>query len=522
MSDQSENKPGNANSSESNNRDKKGGANNRNRNRNRGNRNRKKEGQVSDGEGKEKPAAAREENKTAEKGDGAAQPKNNRNRNRGGRNRNNDNRSGDQRNAEDRSADNRNNDNRRNTPRKNDNRRQNNGKEVKASPQSEEYRAKLEAQEAMLSTDFTNSASDFVVEDEEVLVSEIEITHKPVLAITLGDLNGIGPEVLIKTLADQRITELCTPVIFGGSKTLNYHRNLTNEREFQYHQCFSYDAIAQDKINLFVAWEDNVEINIGIPTDVSGQYALKSLDAAVAAAKAGAVEAIVTAPINKWNIAQEVKDFTGHTGYLAAALESEVLMVLCSDKLRVATVTGHVPIKDVATSLTSDLIVEKLSLLAQSLHKDFGLVRPKIAVLGLNPHAGEMGTIGEEEETIIAPAIDRAAKKLNATVRGPFPADGFFGQGFETKFDAVLGMYHDQVLVPFKSLAMGSGTNFSAGLPVVRTSPDHGTAMHLAGKNCADESSFRHALFMAIDIVKQRLAYKEMMKNPLQKQSDQR
>ncbi len=286
--------------------------------------------------------------------------------------------------------------------------------------------------------------------------------------------------------------------------------------------CFKYEDIAEGKTNLFVAWEDNVEINLGMPTDVSGQYALKSIDAALAAAKAGAVEGIVTAPINKWNIAQEVENFAGHTGYLATALESKVLMILCSDQLRVATVTGHIPIRSVAQALSIELIEEKLSLLTRSLHEDFGLVRPKIAVLGLNPHAGEMGTIGEEEETIIAPAIDRAAKKLKATIRGPFPADGFFGQGHETRFDAVLGMYHDQVLVPFKSLAMGSGTNYSAGLPVVRTSPDHGTAMHLAGKNVADESSFRQALFMAIDIVKQRLVYQEMMKNPLQKQSEQR
>ena len=253
--------------------------------------------------------------------------------------------------------------------------------------------------------------------------------------------------------------------------------------------------------------------------DVSGSYALKSIDAAIEAAKAGKIDAIVTAPINKHNIAAQVEGFAGHTGYLAEAFNDEVLMILASDVLKVATVTGHVPVSKIADTLKEENITASIELLAKSLKRDFGCVKPSIAVLGLNPHAGEFGAIGSEEADIIKPAIEKVDVK-GAIIRGPFPADGFFGQGYDQKFDAVLGMYHDQVLVPFKALAMGSGTNYTAGLTAVRTSPDHGTAMHIAGQNKAIESSFRTSVFAAIDIVNSRKVYDEITANPLKKQKE--
>ena len=346
-----------------------------------------------------------------------------------------------------------------------------------------------------------------------------DVLTKPVVGITCGDLNGIGMEVIIKALEDERVAELCTPVVFASSKLASYHRNAIDKRDFNFNVVGSFDQIKEGKNNLISVWEDNVELELGVPTDVSGAYAIKSIDAAIEAAKAGRIHAIVTAPINKHNIAEQHKGFRGHTGYLAEAFGNEVLMVLASDYIRVATVTGHVPIKDVATSLTQEKIEKCIVLLVQSLKRDFGKVKPAIAVLGLNPHAGEIGTIGSEEAEIIAPAVANS-QKLGAIVKGPYPADGFFGQGHEERFDAVLGMYHDQVLIPFKSLAMGTGTNCTAGLSVVRTSPDHGTAMHIAGQGKADHASFQHAIFTAIETVQSQIQYSEMTANPLKKQRD--
>jgi 4-hydroxythreonine-4-phosphate dehydrogenase len=260
-------------------------------------------------------------------------------------------------------------------------------------------------------------------------------------------------------------------------------------------------------------------LSLGTPTDVSGLYALKSIDAAVQAAKAEKIHAIVTAPINKHNISSSVEGFSGHTNYLAEQWGDQVLMILTSDRLKVASVTGHVPIAKVSEGISKESVSTAIELLATSLKRDFGKVRPTIAVLGLNPHAGELGTMGSEEIDHISPAIaEKNGKQM--IVKGPFAADGFFGQGYETKFDAVLGMYHDQVLIPFKSLSMGEGTNFTAGLSTVRTSPDHGTAMHLAGKGVASSDSFRSALFSAIEIVQMRMQVDEMTKNPLKKQKE--
>ncbi len=404
--------------------------------------------------------------------------------------------------------------------RNNRNRNRNKGKSaaparnVKATPVSESAQSELAAQAELYANDFEMSRS----RHSEVLP---DVLKKPVIGITCGDLNGVGMEVIIKTLEDKAILDLCTPVVFASSKLASYHRNAINRRDFNFHVCDSVDDIHRGKNNLINVWEDNVELSLGTPTDVSGSYALKSIDAAIAAAQLGSVDAIVTAPINKHNIADTIEGFTGHTGYLASALGNEVLMVLTSEQLKVATVTGHIPVSSVAESLTEEAIINALSILKASLKRDFGKIKPTIAVLGLNPHAGEMGTIGKEEQEIIAPAIAKSQSK-DSIIKGPFPADGFFGQGFDMKFDAVLGMYHDQVLIPFKAIAMGTGTNFTAGLEIVRTSPDHGTAMNVAGKGVADENSFRGSLFSAIDVFHQRTMHDEMTKNPLKKQKDKR
>ena len=404
--------------------------------------------------------------------------------------------------------------------RNNRNRNRNKGKSaaparnVKATPVSESAQSELAAQAELYANDFEMSRS----RHSEVLP---DVLKKPVIGITCGDLNGVGMEVIIKTLEDKAILDLCTPVVFASSKLASYHRNAINRRDFNFHICDSVDDIHRGKNNLINVWEDNVELSLGTPTDVSGSYALKSIDAAIAAAQLGSVDAIVTAPINKHNIADTIEDFTGHTGYLASAFGNEVLMVLTSEQLKVATVTGHIPVSSVAESLTEEAIINAISILKASLKRDFGKIKPTIAVLGLNPHAGEMGTIGKEEQEIIAPAIAKSQSK-DSIIKGPFPADGFFGQGFDMKFDAVLGMYHDQVLIPFKAIAMGTGTNFTAGLEIVRTSPDHGTAMNVAGKGVADENSFRGSLFSAIDVFHQRTMHDEMTKNPLKKQKDKR
>ena len=381
---------------------------------------------------------------------------------------------------------------------------------VKAQPASEELKKSIDVQADLYDMSF---------DVPEVEWEGGDVLTKPVVGITCGDLNGIGMEVIIKALEDERVAELCTPVVFASSKLASYHRNAIDKRDFNFNVVGSFDQIKEGKNNLISVWEDNVELELGVPTDVSGAYAIKSIDAAIEAAKAGRIHAIVTAPINKHNIAEQHEGFRGHTGYLAEAFGNEVLMVLASDYIRVATVTGHVPIKDVATSLTQEKIEKCIALLVQSLKRDFGKVKPAIAVLGLNPHAGEIGTIGSEEAEIIAPAVANS-QKLGAIVKGPYPADGFFGQGHEERFDAVLGMYHDQVLIPFKSLAMGTGTNCTAGLSVVRTSPDHGTAMHIAGQGKADHASFQHAIFTAIETVQSQIQYSEMTANPLKKQRD--
>jgi 4-hydroxythreonine-4-phosphate dehydrogenase len=334
----------------------------------------------------------------------------------------------------------------------------------------------------------------------------MDTKHKIRLGISIGDTNGIGPEVIVKTLSDQRVLNYCTPVIYAAPGVINRIRKALSAEHFFYQQVDSVNALVARKINLITCWEEDIEVNPGTPTAASGKASLDSLMAACRDLKAGKLDGLVTAPINKDNIQAEDFNFPGHTEFLTSYFDApESLMLLVSGDVRVATVTGHMPLKDVPAKLTPELLMRKLTILLESLRKDFGILKPRIAVLGLNPHAGEDGLLGNEENEIIRPAIMQM-KERGHLVFGPFPADGFFGVQQYKQVDAVLAMYHDQGLIPFKTLAFESGVNYTAGLPIVRTSPDHGTAYNIAAKHIANETSFREALFLACDIIKMRQA----------------
>ncbi|MCF8244317.1 MAG: 4-hydroxythreonine-4-phosphate dehydrogenase PdxA [Saprospiraceae bacterium] len=340
---------------------------------------------------------------------------------------------------------------------------------------------------------------------------------KPILGITAGDINGIGLEVILKALAHQKILDICVPVIYGSSKVVSYHKNIVQLDDVTFIGQRNADRLQYDKINVVNIWNDNVNITLGKPTDIGGTYAQQSLEAAVKDLKLGLIDAIVTAPIHKKSMQLAGFEHVGHTEYLTKEFEvADSLMLLAADRLRVGLVTAHVPLKDVSQSITKEQIISKLRIFSETLRIDFGYERPNIAVLGLNPHAGEEGMMGDEEEKVIRPAIVEC-KKNGMMAFGPFPADGFFGSGQFNKFDGILAMYHDQGLIPFKALTFGNGVNFTAGLPIVRTSPDHGTAFDLAGKNEADPSSFLHAMFMAIDIYRNRKEYEELKRNAVRK-----
>lgn len=344
----------------------------------------------------------------------------------------------------------------------------------------------------------------------------MNLLHKPVIGITIGDLNGIGAELIIKTFSDYRMLELCTPVIFASNKAINFYRKAVPEVNFAYQNIKDFTRVNHKQINIFNCWEEEVAINPGQLTETGGRYAVRSLIAAVQALKENRVQGIVTAPIHKKNTQSSEFDFTGHTPYLQHVCGlNDVVMLMTSQNLKVALVTEHVPLREVAKYITREAIISKLNILHHSLIKDFGIDKPKIAVLGLNPHAGDEGLIGREEEEIIKPAIKDA--KHSMIVVGPFSADAFFARNQHVKFDAVLAMYHDQGLIPFKTLATGSGVNYTAGLPVIRTSPDHGTAFDIAGKNIADASSFLSAIYECLDIIRRREVYEENNKNPLKK-----
>ena len=341
--------------------------------------------------------------------------------------------------------------------------------------------------------------------------------EKPVIGISCGDLNGIGIELIIKTFSDNRILEHCTPVIFSSNKVINFYRKLIPEVNFNYQNIKEFTRINHKQVNVFNCWEEEVAINPGQLNNEGGKYAILSLQTAVAALKQKQIDGLVTAPIHKKNIQSTDFNFPGHTPYLKSMFGvNDVVMMLCAGNFRVALVTEHVPVAEIGKHITKEKIVSKLNIIQQSLQKDFGIDKPRIAVLGLNPHAGDEGVIGSEEETIIKPAI-KEAKNNNILVVGPYSADAFFARRSFDKFDAVLAMYHDQGLIPFKALAIGEGVNYTAGLPAVRTSPDHGVAFDIAGKDKADTSSFVTALFECIDIINRRAEYEENRKNPLKK-----
>ena len=345
-------------------------------------------------------------------------------------------------------------------------------------------------------------------------------SQKPVVGFTCGDINGIGIELIIKSLTDNRINELCVPVIFASNKCVNFYRKVFPDINFSYQAIKDFSKINLKQINVYNCWDEEVHITPGQLTEVGGKYALISLQQSVQALKAGHMQALVTAPIHKNNIQSAAFNYSGHTPYLKAIfVVPEVVMLMTAPNMRVALVTEHVPVSEIAKHITKDNIISKLKVLYASLQKDFGIDKPKIAVLGLNPHAGDEGLIGTEEEAIIKPAV-KEVRQQSMLVFGPYSADAFFARGHHEQFNAVLAMYHDQGLIPFKSLAFGEGVNYTAGLPVVRTSPDHGTAFDIAGKGKADYSSFLEAIFVAVDIIKRRADYEEMRKNPLRKMSN--
>jgi 4-hydroxythreonine-4-phosphate dehydrogenase len=339
------------------------------------------------------------------------------------------------------------------------------------------------------------------------------IDNKIVVGISQGDLNGIGLEIILKTLSEPGISEICIPVLFSSQKTVSYFRKMLNLDEFNFNPLRDFNQVNTKKPNVFICYEEEVTIELGKATTLSGKYAKLSLEAATLALFEKKIDVLVTAPINKHSMREAGFNYPGHTEYLGEKLGGKPLMLLCDNDLRVAVVTGHVPLKNISEKITIENVFEKISQLHHSLIKDFGIRKPKIAVLGLNPHAGENGAIGDEEKTRIIPAIEKA--KENMLVYGPYPADGFFGKNMQSQFDGVLAMYHDQGLIPFKTLAFGSGVNFTAGLDFVRTSPDHGTAYDIAGKQIADESSFREALYTAIDIYRRRELLEEISARPL-------
>lgn len=335
------------------------------------------------------------------------------------------------------------------------------------------------------------------------------------IGITQGDINGIGYEVIIKTLMDIRILESCTLIVYGSPKVAAYHRKALDIDNFSFNNIQNAGEANEKRPNIINCISDDVRVELGKSTPMAGEASLMALEAAVKDLKEGKIQALVTAPINKNNIQSVNFNFSGHTEYLQSVFEVEdVLMLMVSDLLKVGVVAGHVPISQLSGFITKEKILSKLRILNQSLSEDFGIRKPRIAVLGLNPHAGDNGLLGDEEIVTIIPAIEEAAKE-NIIALGPYPADGLFGSGNFTHFDGILAMYHDQGLIPFKTLVPDEGVNYTAGLPCVRTSPAHGTAYEITGKNEANFGSFRQALFLAMDIYHNRENYRILTKNPL-------
>lgn len=335
------------------------------------------------------------------------------------------------------------------------------------------------------------------------------------VGISIGDLNGIGSEIVLKTFEDPRMLELCTPVIFASAKLITFLKKQFN-LTINFHGIDDASAALDAKVNIVNVWKEVVEINFGKEDKIAGSYALKSLKAATDALKNGVVDVLVTAPINKHSIQADDFAFPGHTDYLAKELGGKSLMFMVTDSLKVGLLTDHVAVKDVANKISENLIEEKISIIEKSLKQDFGIRKPKIAVLGINPHSGDNGVIGKEDEEVLKPTLHKLREKGKITF-GPYAADSFFGSGNYKNFDAVIAAYHDQGLIPFKTLSFGNGVNFTAGLSKVRTSPDHGTAFEIAGKGEAKHNSFCNAVFAAVDIYKKRNEYIELKTNQLKK-----
>ncbi|MBJ7879541.1 4-hydroxythreonine-4-phosphate dehydrogenase PdxA [Gelidibacter salicanalis] len=337
------------------------------------------------------------------------------------------------------------------------------------------------------------------------------------VGISIGDLNGIGSEIILKTFEDSRMLEFCTPIIFASIKTMSFFKKHFDSA-INFHGINDLTQIIDGKVNVLNVWKENVDIAFGEEDLKAGEYAIKSLEKATEALKTDVIDVLVTAPINKLTIQSDTFKFPGHTDYLAKELGGNSLMFMVTDKLKVGLLTDHVPVKDVPQHITAKLIEEKVQTVYDSLVKDFRVNRPKIAVMGINPHAGDNGVIGGEDEKILKPTLLKIREK-GKLVYGPYAADSFFGSKNYKNFDAIIASYHDQGLIPFKTITFGEGVNYTAGLNKVRTSPDHGTAFEIAGKGTADETSFKEAVFTAIQIFKNRKEYQELSKNPLRKAS---
>lgn len=343
-------------------------------------------------------------------------------------------------------------------------------------------------------------------------------SHKIKVGITQGDVNGIGYEVILKTFAEPAMFELCTPIVYGSPKVAAYHRKAL-DLSTNFSIINSAKDAEPDRLSIVNCNEDEVKVELSKPTEEGGRAALDALEKAVEEYKAGLIDVLVTAPINKHTIQSEEFSFPGHTEFLENALGKgqKALMILMKDDFRVALVTGHIPVSQIASTITKELIEEKIKIFNHSLKQDFAIGAPRIAVLSLNPHAGDEGLLGTEEQEIILPAIEEM-RAQGIFCFGPYPSDGFMGSGNYTRFDGILAMYHDQGLTPFKALAMDEGVNYTAGLPVVRTSPAHGTAYDIAGKGVASEDSFRQAIYVAIDVFRNRQRERVARANPLRKQ----
>lgn len=337
------------------------------------------------------------------------------------------------------------------------------------------------------------------------------------LGISIGDLNGIGCEVVLKTFEDTRMLDFCTPILFASTKTLSFQKKVLKSN-INFNGIATADKAIEGKFNVVNVWKEAPMTNFGQATPEVGKFAVKSLRTAVQALKKEEIDLLVTAPINKNTIQGEDFNFPGHTDYLAKELGGKSLMLMVAEKLRIGLLTDHIAVKDVAENITPELVRDKIQTMAKTLRTDFGIRKPKIALLGINPHSGDNGTIGDEDQKVMAPVIKECFEK-GELVYGPYSADSFFGSKAYEKFDGILAAYHDQGLIPFKTLSFGKGVNFTAGLSKVRTSPDHGTAYEIAGQGIADAGSFKEAVFLAIEVFKNRAEYEKLTANPLRKQS---